>query len=109
MPDDKLFSYDSYTVKKNETLKKIAARTGVPVSTILAMNSLSGIERLHAGETIKLPPQGQHFADIDDKMTARKVSLKSTNKGQKAKKGVKSRSTKASHGKSKSKVKTKKT
>jgi membrane-bound lytic murein transglycosylase D len=109
MPDDKLFSYDSYTVKKNETLKRIAARTGVPVSTILAMNSLAGIERLHAGETIKLPPQGQHFADIDDKMMARKVSLKSTNKGQKAKKGVKSKSTKASHGKSKSKVKTKKT
>jgi membrane-bound lytic murein transglycosylase D len=29
MPDDKLFSYDSYTVKKNETLKKIDRKSVV--------------------------------------------------------------------------------
>jgi membrane-bound lytic murein transglycosylase D len=108
MPDDKLFSYDSYTIKKNETLKKIAARTGVPVSTILAMNSLAGIERLPAGEKIKLPPKGKHFADIDDKMTARKASMKSA-KDHKGKKGAKSKGKKAAKGKSKSKVNTKKT
>jgi len=92
MPDDTLFSYDLHMVKKNETLKTIAARTGVPVSTILAMNALAGIERLHAGEKIKLPPRGQHVADIDDKMTAHRASLKSTRKGQKAKRGTISRS-----------------
>jgi membrane-bound lytic murein transglycosylase D len=106
MPDDKLFSYDSHTVKKNETLKKIAARSGVPVGTILAMNSLAGIERLPAGEKIKLPPKGKYFADIDDKMTARKASLKS---GKKGRKGAASKGHKAAKGKSRSKVKTRKT
>ena len=76
-PDEKIFSYDLYTVRKNDSLKKIAARTKVPVSTILALNSLAGIERLPAGDKIKLPPKGKYYADIDDKVTARKVSLKS--------------------------------
>ncbi len=105
-PDEKLFSYDSYTVKKNDTLKKIAARTNVPVSTILALNSLAGIERLPAGQKIKLPPKGKYFADLDDKMTAKKVSLKSTKKG---KKGQKSKGKKAVKGKSRSRVRTDKT
>ena len=29
IPDEKLFSYETYTVKKNETLKKIASKSGV--------------------------------------------------------------------------------
>ena len=74
------------------------------MSTILAMNSLAGIERLHAGEKIKLPPKGQYFADIHDKATAHKASLKSTKKGQKGQKAKKS-----ARVKSKSKVRTRKT
>src|ERR1700690_73344 len=113
IPDEKLFSYETYTVKKNETLKKIASKSGVPVNTILALNSLAGIERLSAGEKIKLPPQGKYFADIDDKMTARKASLKESKKSTKshskvAKKGSKSKAVKVSKGKSRSKTKTRK-
>jgi len=113
VPDDKLFSCETYTVKKNETLKKIAAKRGVPVSTILALNSLAGIERLSAGEKIKLPPAGKYFADIDDKMTARKASLKVAKKGKQshskvAKKGSKSKADKVAKGKSRAKAKTRK-
>ena len=113
IPDEKLFSYETYTVKKNETLKKIASKSGVPVNTILALNSLAGIERLSAGEKIKLPPQGKYFADIDDKMTAHKASLKVSKKGTKshskvAKKGSKSKADKVAKGKSRSKTKTRK-
>ena len=106
-PDEKIFSYDLYTIRKNDSLKKIAARTKVPVNTILALNSLAGIERLPAGEKIKLPPQGKYYADIDDKATARKASLKSAQKGHKSGKGLKGK--KAAKGKSRSKVKTRKT
>jgi membrane-bound lytic murein transglycosylase D len=113
IPDEKLFSYETYTVRKNETLKKIASKSGVPVNTILALNSLAGIERLSAGEKIKLPPQGKNFADIDDKMTAHKASLKVSKKGTKshskvAKKGSKSKADKVAKGKSRSKTKTRK-
>jgi membrane-bound lytic murein transglycosylase D len=113
IPDEKLFSYETYTVRKNETLKKIASKSGVPVNTILALNSLAGIERLSAGEKIKLPPQGKNFADIDDKMTAHKASLKVSKKSTKshskvAKKGSKSKADKVAKGKSRSKTKTRK-
>ena len=113
IPDEKLFSYETYTVKKNETLKKIASKSGVPVNTILALNSLAGIERLSAGEEIKLPPQGKNFADIDDKMTARRTSLKASKKSMKshsriARKGSKSKADKVAKGKSRSKTRTRK-
>jgi membrane-bound lytic murein transglycosylase D len=76
IPDDKLFSYDTYIIKKSDTIKKIAARANVPVSAILELNSLAGIERLRSGEEIKLPPHGKYFADIDDKMSALQTAKK---------------------------------
>jgi membrane-bound lytic murein transglycosylase D len=119
VPDEKLFSYETYTVKHNETLKKIASKSGVPVNTLLALNSLAGIERLSPGEEIKLPPKGKYFADIDDKMTARKASLKTSETGKRhtrsqsraAKKGSHSKSAKVkvAKGKSRAKIKTRKT
>jgi membrane-bound lytic murein transglycosylase D len=72
IPDERIFSYDTYMVKKSDTMKKIAAKSKVPISVILELNSLTGIERLKPGEEIRLPPQGKYFADIDDRMTARK-------------------------------------
>jgi len=76
VPDDKLFSYDTYVVKKSDTMKKIAARLKVPVSAIIELNSLTSIDNLRSGHEIKLPPQGKYFADIDDRMTAKKNARK---------------------------------
>ncbi|HMK59943.1 MAG TPA: transglycosylase SLT domain-containing protein [Dissulfurispiraceae bacterium] len=117
IPDERLFSYDTYTVRKQESLKKIAARSRVPISTILALNSMAGIERLSAGEKIKLPPRGKYFADVDDKITASKVSTSSLRASKKsrghgshrskiARKGAKSRHDKVAKGKSRTKAKT---
>ncbi len=66
IPLEKRFSVDIYTVKKGDTIKKIAKKTGFPVNVIIAMNSLSGIERLKAGEKIKIPPKGKYYPDKDD-------------------------------------------
>jgi membrane-bound lytic murein transglycosylase D len=92
IPDNKLLSYDRYIVKKSDNIKKIAAKTKVPVSVILELNSLAGIERLSSGEVIKLPPHGKYSADIDDKMTALKAAKESRSKKKcvvKGKKGKK--------------------
>lgn len=102
IPEKKRFSIETYTVKKGETLKKVAKKAGVPVNVILALNSMSGIERLKAGDIIKIPPKGKYYADIDDKISAKKAS--STKKAVKvAKKGSK----KAIKANSKVKAKTK--
>jgi|WetSurMetagenome_2_1015567.scaffolds.fasta_scaffold00139_22 membrane-bound lytic murein transglycosylase D len=92
IPDKKLFTYDTYIVKKNDNIKKIAAREKVPVSVILELNSLAGIERLEPGEVVKLPPHGKYFADIDDKMMALKAAKDKRSKNRcvvKGKKGKK--------------------
>ncbi|BCB97320.1 lytic transglycosylase [Dissulfurispira thermophila] len=79
------FSIDIYRVKKGDNLKKIAKKTGVPVNVILAMNSLSGIESLNVGEEIRIPPKEKYYADMDDKVSARKASH--TKKASKKKSG----------------------
>ena len=102
IPAEERFSVDIYTVKKGDTIKKIAGKAGVPVGAIIAMNSLSGIESLESGEKIKIPPKGKYHADLDDKMTAKKASYKKTaaKKSNKkaakktSKKGVKAKKTK---------------
>jgi membrane-bound lytic murein transglycosylase D len=94
VPDENLFSYDVYTIRKNDTYKKISAKFKVPVSAILELNSFNGTEKLSNGTRIKLPPQGKYFADIEDKMSARKVNLKKSK--HKSKKPAKTASRKSS-------------
>ncbi|MBT9138993.1 MAG: hypothetical protein DDT31_01573 [Syntrophomonadaceae bacterium] len=54
------------------------------------MNSMAGIKTLKAGEDIKIPPKGKYYADIDDKMSAKKVSSKKTSLKKSDKSGKKS-------------------
>lgn len=75
VPKNKWFSYDTYKVKKGDTLKKISKKTGYPVSVILALNSISGVEKLKAGTLIKIPPKDKYVPDRDDKI-AKRVSYK---------------------------------
>ncbi|HEX8949957.1 MAG TPA: transglycosylase SLT domain-containing protein, partial [Dissulfurispiraceae bacterium] len=67
IPVGELFTVGKYTARKGDTVKKIAKRTGVPVNAILAMNSMSGIERISAGEEVKIPPKEKFTLDPDDK------------------------------------------
>lgn len=90
IPVEKRFSIDTYRVKKGDNLKKVAKNIGVPINVILAMNSMAGIKTLKAGEDIKIPPKGKYYADIDDKMSAKKVSSKKTSLKKSDKSGKKS-------------------
>jgi membrane-bound lytic murein transglycosylase D len=76
VPPEERFSFDTYTVKKGDNLKKIAKKLNVPVSTIIALNSMSGIEKLDPGEEIIVPPKDKYYADIDDRMALKKASYK---------------------------------
>lgn len=55
--DVKHFSVEHYTVKKGDTLKKIASRLGIPVEVIRGLNSLNKDSQLQAGSVISLPPR----------------------------------------------------
>ncbi|MBI3592718.1 MAG: transglycosylase SLT domain-containing protein, partial [Nitrospirae bacterium] len=106
IPKEDHFTVDTYTVRKGDTIKKVAKKTGIPVNAIIAMNSLSGIEHLSAGDKINLPPKEKYYPDLDDKSLVHKASYKKKSgdkkTGRKGKKG--SRKTQ----RAKSKVKTKK-
>ena len=106
IPVEERFSIDTYRVKNGDNLKKVAKKTGVPVNVILALNSMSGIESLDAGEEIKIPPRGKYYDDIDDKMSAKKVSYSKKISRKKSGKSNKKSAKKVS--KTKGKVKTKK-
>ncbi len=94
IPRDERFSYDIYKVKKGENIKKIAAKLEVPVIAIIHLNSSTGLENLKPGDVIKVPPRGKYFADLDDKMSAKKIAAKkkvgknTANKNTKSKKQV---------------------
>lgn len=83
MPENERFAVDTYKANKGDNLKTIAKRFGVPVSVIIAMNSMSGIERIKAGQEIKIPPKGMYYADIHDRMTAKKEAKKTLKKASK--------------------------
>jgi membrane-bound lytic murein transglycosylase D len=104
IPEEERFSIDTYRVKNGDNLKKIAKKTGVPVNVILAMNSMAGIEALEIGEEIKIPPKGKYYADMDDKISAKKVSYKKIS-GKKSGKSNKKSAKKVSKAKNKTKPK----
>lgn len=85
IPADEKISFDYYTVKKGDTLKKVSINTGYPLSVILALNSLQGIETLTPGEKLKLPPKDKFALDMTDirekgKSIAKKAAYKKTDK-----------------------------
>ncbi len=86
IPDDERFTIDRYKVRKGDTFRKIARKTGIPASIILALNSTEKVLPLRSGSAIYLPPKGMLTLDADDKAYARKVSYvrkvrKSSHKG----------------------------
>ncbi len=74
IPEDERFTIDRFNVKKGDTFKKIARKTGIPVSVILALNSTEKVLPLKPGSSIYLPPKGMLTLDADDKASARKIS-----------------------------------
>lgn len=78
IPREEWFSIEKYRVRKGDTIKKIASKTGVPISVILELNnSQRGIK---PGEIIFLPPRDKFRFDRDD---IKKASYKSYKKKKK--------------------------
>ncbi|MBF0329719.1 MAG: transglycosylase SLT domain-containing protein [Nitrospirae bacterium] len=92
IPEGERVSMTAHTVKKGETVKGIAKKTGVPSNVILAMNSMNSTAQVKTGQVLNIPPQGKYVADLDDRITAKKgavKSAKSTKTKSKSKKGGK--------------------
>lgn len=79
VPEKERFTIITYTVKKGDTIKKIANNAGVPVSVIIDLNG--GIKPPKVGEKIYLPPKGKFALDRDDRAPAKKAAYKKSRKG----------------------------
>lgn len=75
-PDEERFSMDTYKAKKGDTFKKISKKTGIPVQSILDLNSMEKIMPLKEGMKIYLPPKGKFVLDSGDRATIKKASFK---------------------------------
>ena len=111
IPKEERFTVEQYTLKKGDTIKKIAGKTGIPGPIIIAMNSLNGLEHLKAGNIITLPPKGKFSPDLDDRAFVHKVAYKKKMKDgrrhRKGRKGLSKKIGKAKGKSRKSRVKTK--
>lgn len=110
IPKNERFTVEQYTLKKGDTLKKVARKTGIPASAILAMNSLSSLGQLKAGDSISLPPKGKFDPDLGDRASlVQKVSYKKRSSDRhsgKHKKGKKGQSRKSHKARGRGKVRT---
>jgi membrane-bound lytic murein transglycosylase D len=80
VPEEERFTIGRYTVKKGDTIKRIARMSGVSESVILSLNSMEKIIPLKVGSTIFLLPKGLYTADADDRALLKKVSHKQKKK-----------------------------
>lgn len=76
IPKERRFSIDIYKVKKGDTLKKIAKKTGIPLQVILHLNPIERIKPFKEGIQIYLPPKGRLVLDRDDMASIKKVLIK---------------------------------
>ncbi|OGW24569.1 MAG: hypothetical protein A2X59_03705 [Nitrospirae bacterium GWC2_42_7] len=74
VPEEERFTIDRYAIRKGDTFKSIAKKTGVPVQAILSLNSMEKVMPLKAGSSLYLPPKGLYTLDRDDKALAKKAS-----------------------------------
>lgn len=80
IPEEERFTVETYTVKKGDTIGKIAKKTGVTVKAILILNSMDKVKPLKPGAQISLPPKERFELDRDDRYEIRKASYKRSKK-----------------------------
>ena len=76
IPEEERFTIDHYTVRKGDTFKNIASKTGIPVQVILSLNATEKIMPLKAGSTIYLPPKSLFSLDKVDRAMIKKASYR---------------------------------
>lgn len=72
IPKNERFSVAAYTVKKGDTIQKIAKKSGLSVKTVLALNSMERVKPLQPGTEINLPPKEKFQPDRDDRFEIKK-------------------------------------
>jgi membrane-bound lytic murein transglycosylase D len=76
IPENERFTIDHYKVRKGDTFRRIAKKTGIPVEAILSLNATEKIMPLKAGTTIYLPPKDLFSIDKVDKASMKKASYR---------------------------------
>ena len=94
-PEEERFTVETYSVKKGDTIDKIAKNAGVTVRAILVLNSMDKVKPLKPGTQISLPPKEKFELDRDDRFEIRKGSYKKSSRKVSYKKSKKSRTVKA--------------
>jgi len=80
IPEDERFSVTAYTVKKGDTIEKIARKSGLSVKAVLALNSMERVKPLQPGTEITLPPKEKFQPDREDRYDNKKKYHKKTKK-----------------------------
>ncbi|MCX5717735.1 MAG: transglycosylase SLT domain-containing protein [Nitrospirae bacterium] len=80
IPENERFSVAAYTVKKGDTIEKIAKKSGLSVKAVLALNSMERVKPLQPGTGITLPPKEKFQPDREDRYDNRKASYKKSKK-----------------------------
>jgi membrane-bound lytic murein transglycosylase D len=86
VPETERFTIDRYTVKKGDTFKKIARKTGFPVPVILSLNAMEKIMPLKTGSVIYLPPKALYSLDQGDRSLIKKTSYRKSHSKKKTRK-----------------------
>ena len=94
-PEEERFTIETYSVKKGDTIDKIAKKAGVTARAILVLNSIDKVKPLKPGTQISLPPKEKFELDRDDRFEIRKVSYKKSSRKASYKKSKKSKAVKA--------------
>ncbi|MDP2278656.1 MAG: LysM peptidoglycan-binding domain-containing protein, partial [Nitrospirota bacterium] len=80
IPENERFTVVAYTVKRGDTMEKIAKKAGVTVKVVLALNSMERVKPLQPGTELNLPPKEKFQLDRDDRFENRKASYKKSKK-----------------------------
>ncbi|MCE5195081.1 MAG: transglycosylase SLT domain-containing protein [Nitrospiraceae bacterium] len=81
IPESERYTLELYTIKKGDTISKIAKKTGVTAKAILVLNNFKNSSvPLKPGTEILLPPKEKFTADKEDKYEIKKGNRKSKKK-----------------------------
>ena len=55
--------YITYKIKKGDTLSEIAKKYGTTVSTLASINNIKDVNKIYAGDTIKIPTNNSSYIE----------------------------------------------
>ena len=56
-------NYITYKIKKGDTLSEIAKKYGTTVSTLASLNNIKDVDKIYAGDTIKIPTNNSSYIE----------------------------------------------